>query len=145
MKVGDVPTVLSRPILIVSACAPIAKTRQPTKARSTVGRIMTRLPQSPPRQSRFGGTRGGLAVLAQLHGDVAVLLRETEIAIARAGIADEFLKGAPFMTLPVRIIEILVEHQHRAVLETRRQGAQHGDGRGIDVAIDMQEGDALAR
>ena len=94
-------------------------------------------------QPALGLTRGGIALLAQTHGDMAVLLREAEIAIGEAGVADEFLKGAPFMALPIRVIEILVEHQHRARLQARREHAQHRHRRGIDVAIDMQESDAV--
>ena len=76
---------------------------------------------------------------------MAVLLGEAQIGIAGAGVAYELLEGTPLVTLPIRIIEVLVEDQDRARLEPVAQLPEHGRGRGIDVAIDVDEGDRLAR
>src|SRR5579864_566189 len=101
--------------------------------------------RSPPRELLLGIVARGIALFTQPHRDMAVLLREAEIAVGKAAIANEFLEGAPFMTLPIRIVEILVEHDDAARLQPWRQFAEHGRCRGIDVAIDVEERDHVTR
>src|SRR6185437_1563820 len=52
---------------------------------------------------------------------MAVLLRETEIAIRKTGVADEFLESAPLVALPIGVVEIFLEDKDGARLQPRRQ------------------------
>src|SRR6185437_12004607 len=60
-----------------------------------------------------------LALVAEFDRDMAVLLREAEIAIRKSAVADEFLKRLEFVAFPVRIVEIFVEDDDRARTEPR--------------------------
>src|SRR5215469_17605750 len=88
------------------------------------------------RRQRFRDVGSG----AKYDSDVAVLLREAEIAVREAAVADEFLERPELVAFPVGVVEILVKDDDRAGRKSWRQMIEHGLGGRIDVAVHMQEG-----
>src|SRR3954453_19243773 len=60
-----------------------------------------------------------------------------------AGWGDELGPGPVLVLFPAREVEVLVEDDHGADPQRRLKGLEHGPGRGVQVGVQVQEGDVL--
>src|SRR4051812_43297311 len=77
--------------------------------------------------------------IGDANDDLLVVDRVRLVGEGRADPGDELLPGAELVVLPARVVEELVEDQHRADLETGRHGVEHRHRRRVEVAVDVDE------
>src|SRR3954454_18439654 len=97
-----------------------------------------RVTPSPRRRGRASVLDGGAGVDDQGH-DLLVVHRVRLIGDLRASALQVLLPGTELVLLPARVVEELVEDDHRPGHQPRSDLLEHGDRGRVEIAVDVQE------
>src|SRR2546426_1596267 len=87
----------------------------------------------PPRHASLSGSLSGRRA-DRPDAQRDLLAREGEVFVAHPVARDEFAPRLEFVLLPVRVIEVFIEHDDRARLKAPAESVEDVDRGGVKVA-----------